>query len=416
MGRTRVLGFVVIFLLFSSCYVVVADETVECVDGENCQRSEEKSETPHIEVELFPNGGTDTLGLFVRVPKSAETSSLDPVRLVAHEVIGNGMQPGANITIFDDTGRPVLQTSSLSDGAKLFLLPLDPLVSSPPLAHGKALKEFFVWPGVAVGHRRKLFGVRGPSHEPLVMETLSVEPRIFVIENFLSDEEVDVVVRFAREKANLGRAQTVSVQNHHTTVNAARTSKHGWVSRRFVYGSESTNGTSMTTLASVMRRIDARVMQLTRQVDVEMQEPLQLVHYADPGQYYWAHHDYFEKGLGGGPAMDEPIIQGSNRMCTVFFYLNDVPEGGSTQFVHVGPNAYQQIKHSELKDCSRGLGVKPKKGRAAFWYNIKAGKTPLMAGVGDIMTRHGGCPPLGGHEKFGANKWVYNWAPSSKYV
>jgi prolyl 4-hydroxylase len=47
----------------------------------------------------------------------------------------------------------------------------------------------------------------------------------------------------------------------------------------------------------------------------------------------------------------------------------------------------------------------PKKGAAAFWYDLNA------KGHRDLFTQHGGCPVLKG-SKWILNKWIYyfdNW-------
>lgn len=54
--------------------------------------------------------------------------------------------------------------------------------------------------------------------------------------------------------------------------------------------------------------------------------------------------------------------------------LNDVERGGSTAF----PRA--------------GVAVKPVRGGAAFWFNLKRSGKP------DPMTLHGACPVLLGHK------------------
>jgi hypothetical protein len=172
-------------------------------------------------------------------------------------------------------------------------------------------------------------------------------------------------------------------------MNDARTSTHGWLMKKHLAENQ--------TLARLMSAIDARLAKVTRLPLDEQQEPLQIVHYADASQWYWSHHDYFDAFT---PNVAPP---GSNRFITFFFYLNDVEEGGATVFSHAGPTGYDSIRKSQLSDCSRGISVKPKKGRVAFWYNLLAGRDSVMKGIGDVKTRHGGCPPISG-EKWGANR------------
>jgi len=47
-----------------------------------------------------------------------------------------------------------------------------------------------------------------------------------------------------------------------------------------------------------------------------------------------------------------------------------------------------------------GVKISPKKGTAAFWWNLKKN------GEGDPLTRHAGCPVLAG-SKWVANKWMH---------
>ena len=63
-------------------------------------------------------------------------------------------------------------------------------------------------------------------------------------------------------------------------------------------------------------------------------------------------------------------------------YVSDVEQGGATVFPHLG------------------ISLRPKRGAAAFWYNLHRN------GEGDDMTRHAACPVLAG-TKWVSNFWIH---------
>ncbi|KAK3708851.1 hypothetical protein QZH41_016283, partial [Actinostola sp. cb2023] len=95
----------------------------------------------------------------------------------------------------------------------------------------------------------------------------------------------------------------------------------------------------------------------------------QVGNYGMGGQYE-THVDFGDAGT--------PISKDAkgNRIATLLIYLNEVASGGATVFLDAG------------------VQVRPSKGDAAFWYNLK------RSGDGDYTTSHAGCPVLCG------NKWV----------
>ena len=135
----------------------------------------------------------------------------------------------------------------------------------------------------------------------------------------------------------------------------------------------------------------------------------QVVHYAG-GQHYSYHHDA-EDGKPGEPT---PKM----RVLTLFYYFNDVEDGGETHFPHAGGGAYDASKfedaHGRAKtlpcELSEGLAVKPKKGDAIMWYNVlpaiggrRGGGEEWGGGRSqDPRSRHAGCAVTAG-EKWGAN-------------
>jgi len=112
------------------------------------------------------------------------------------------------------------------------------------------------------------------------------------------------------------------------------------------------------------------------QVPLENCEGMQIVHYK-PGQYYKPHWDYFDTS---SDIHIEETRRGGQRTWTAFLYLNDVKEGGTTNFPNID------------------MEVKPKIGRIVCWLNTLNGNTI-------VDSLHEAKPPID-CEKWGANMWV----------
>lgn len=103
---------------------------------------------------------------------------------------------------------------------------------------------------------------------------------------------------------------------------------------------------------------------------------IQLLKYEE-GQFYRTHSDYI--------AFQQERQTGV-RILTFYIYLNDVEEGGGTNFPHVANN----------------ITVSPKLGRAVLWpsvYNHDPNRQ-------DSRTEHQALPVIKGI-KFGANAWIH---------
>ena len=122
---------------------------------------------------------------------------------------------------------------------------------------------------------------------------------------------------------------------------------------------------------SVISSIEQKVALMTGK-DVECIEALQVVRYL-PGQLYKQHHDWFEEEYR------EKIK--NQRQYTFFIYLNDVEEGGETEF--------------PLLD----IKVNPREGAGVFWVNCKSFDKCYD------LSLHRGNPPKSG-VKYGLNVWI----------
>ncbi len=84
--------------------------------------------------------------------------------------------------VFTQFGYEVKALWALTEGQRLFLV--------PPYRH-------FVWPTFHVGHRVELPGVASAySGKRVTLETVSESPRVFVVDNFLSQQDADELIDF----------------------------------------------------------------------------------------------------------------------------------------------------------------------------------------------------------------------------
>ncbi|KAG0417829.1 hypothetical protein HPB47_005328 [Ixodes persulcatus] len=114
-------------------------------------------------------------------------------------------------------------------------------------------------------------------------------------------------------------------------------------------------------------------------------EPYQLANYGTGG-HYLPHHDYLYDVYEGSDETDglSRFPSYGDRLATLMIYMSDVEEGGATVFPKLG------------------VRLTPKKGDAAFWWNLKT------SGAVEKLTLHAGCPVLYGN-KWIANKWFWSY-------
>jgi hypothetical protein len=106
----------------------------------------------------------------------------------------------------------------------------------------------------------------------------------------------------------------------------------------------------------------------------------------------------------GNPQMLDMVDCGArNRLSTLFWYLNTVPEGGETYFpraLNASGVEYNRWNYN-YADCYLGLAVKPRQGSGVLFYSM------LPNSELDERSLHGGCPPRGeSKSKWGANQVI----------
>ncbi|XP_049773206.1 prolyl 4-hydroxylase subunit alpha-1 isoform X3 [Schistocerca cancellata] len=193
----------------------------------------------------------------------------------------------------------------------------------------------------------------------LKMEEAYLKPLIVIYHDVIYDSEIATIKQTAQP-----RFRRATVQNYKTgelETATYRISKSAWLKDE-----------EHPHVAAVNQRAQDMAA-----LTISTAEELQVVNYGIGG-HYEPHFDFARreetnafKSLGTG-----------NRIATVLYYMSDVPQGGGTVF--------PSIK----------VALWPKKGTAAFWYNLHKN------GEGDYLTRHAACPVLTG-SKWVSNKWFH---------
>lgn len=193
--------------------------------------------------------------------------------------------------------------------------------------------------------------------QPIKMEEASLKPLIVVYHDVISDEEIATVKKLAQPKF-----QRATVQKRETgerEVSTFRIAKSSWLKNEE---------------HEYVLKIDRRIGDITG-LDMATAEDLQVCNYGIGG-HYEPHYDYARKG-----EVQKDFGWG-NRIATWLFYMSDVEAGGATVFPKLN------------------LSLWPKKGSAAFWYNLDPN------GEGNDFTQHAACPVLTG-SKWVSNKWIH---------
>ncbi|XP_037291677.1 prolyl 4-hydroxylase subunit alpha-1 isoform X1 [Rhipicephalus microplus] len=218
--------------------------------------------------------------------------------------------------------------------------------------------------------------------QPAKEEVMFPKPRIVIYHDVLSEHEMNVIKTLAQPR--LRRATVQNYKSGELETASYRISKSAWLKNE-----------EHGVIARVTRRIED-ITGLT----ADTAEELQVVNYGIGG-HYEPHFDFARReeknafqSLGTGNRIATwlnykkgkqklpPHLSNGNRVSTWLNYMSDVSAGGATVF--------PQLR----------LTLWPKKGAAAFWYNLH------RSGEGDMLTRHAACPVLAG-SKWVSNKWFH---------
>jgi prolyl 4-hydroxylase len=189
-------------------------------------------------------------------------------------------------------------------------------------------------------------------------------PWVVIFDTFLTDHECDALVELGAEEG-YERSGLVGVNTNldgsfENLVGETRTSENAWCVDDCYENA---------TAQVVMEKIE----NLTGFPETNS-ENLQMLKY-EVEQAYKTHHDYIDHHQNR---------QCGARMLTLFLYLNDVDEGGGTNFPDLD------------------LTVMPQKGRAVLWPSILDDEP----GIQDSRTEHQALPVVRGI-KYGSNAWLH---------
>ncbi|KAL3793511.1 hypothetical protein HJC23_007251 [Cyclotella cryptica] len=188
-------------------------------------------------------------------------------------------------------------------------------------------------------------------------------PWVVAIDNFLSEEECQRLIELGGDKYERSTeySSEMNIDGSFNFVESeGRTSTNTWCQ------DECRND-------PIAKGVIERITNMTG-IPYDNYEDFQLVRYL-PGQFYQKHHDFTDG--------HERTLYGP-RLLTFFLYLNDVEEGGGTEFADLN------------------FVATPKKGMALVWPSV----TNENMEVKDDWTWHEALPVMSGI-KFGANAWIH---------
>lgn len=159
---------------------------------------------------------------------------------------------------------------------------------------------------------------------------LSESPKIVLIENFVTKEEAEHLIKIADE---IKRPSTIDTKNDpYTLVNNVRSSESAHLGK---------------ARDKIVLSIENKACEYVG-LNTRYLEPMQVVVY-EKGQKFNPHYDFFSQD-------SQDIQERGNRNKTILVYLNDIQEnfGGATVFPNIGikiqPKAYSAIYFENMNE------------------------------------------------------------------
>ena len=197
---------------------------------------------------------------------------------------------------------------------------------------------------------------------------LSEDPKIFTIDNFITPDECDHMIKLAIPEL----IDSVVSDSKGGYVSSGRTSKTAWIDHFH---------DKITSYLST--RISEEV-----NMPIENAEKYQIVHYGETNEYR-SHYDSWDHN--GSDKTLRCIKHGGPRVLTALVYLNKVEEGGSTRFDKLN------------------IDVQPAQGKLLVFQNTYTGSINKH-----LLSQHAGMPIVKG-EKYIFNLWFRECPKSMLY-
>ena len=195
------------------------------------------------------------------------------------------------------------------------------------------------------------------------------DPKVFTIDNFFTQEECQHIIDVGKPKL----ANSVVTGENGSYISKGRSSKTSWIDHDH----------------------DKITIQMSEKVERLVNKPLlhaekiQLVYYSI-GNEYKPHYDGWDHN--GSQKTYTSFRRGGQRLTTVIVYLNEVEEGGSTQFTKLN------------------IDVSPKIGKLLYFDNTYKGTNNKH-----VLSEHAGMPVIKG-EKYIFNLWFREHDTSKDHI
>ncbi len=198
---------------------------------------------------------------------------------------------------------------------------------------------------------------------------LSRDPKICIIDDFLSENECDHIINKAKDQ--LKRALVAG--NGKGYVSKGRSGKNCWMAHN---------------ADNIFNNVVGRIAELVG-YPLDNAESFQVIYY-DVDQQYRRHCDAWKFDTSDKSA--RCLLRGGQRMVTALVYLNDVGAGGETRFTKLDIN------------------VNPKKGRLLLFHNCLKDSNVVHP-----LIEHAGMPVIKG-EKYAFNLWFRQQSRKIDYI